>query len=340
MKNRRITLLNKNNIILVSAIAFFAVAFTIGLIRLNDTGTEQEKAEDCLITTMQDETKDVTQDEKDIDAGGGFDDTDYEDELVSEDTDTTSTEEEETQESSATEEDTESDNTIDSLTTDSDSETGSDDDSDIETYTESIADTPSITYTGSDGFKVKTLSEETIDIIDGVSFKENDKVELNDLRLVEVRHYGFDDNIHSGELIVHKKVAEEVCDIFEELLQAEFPIEKIRLIDEYGADDDLSMEDNNSSALCVRYITGTGNVFSNHSYGIAIDINPIQNPYVRGDTVLPPEGEDYLDRSQNKKGMIRPGDACYTAFKSRGWTWGGDWRSLKDYMHFEKSIAF
>ena len=189
-----------------------------------------------------------------------------------------------------------------------------------------------------DKFKVKELSEKTIAKIDGVSFQKNDKVELNDLRMVKVQHYGFDDNVHTGELIVHKKVAQEVRDIFKELLKAEFPIEKIRLIDEYDADDDLSMQDNNSSALNVRYITGSDGVFSKHSYGIAIDINPVQNPYVRGDTVLPPEGEKYTDRSLDKKGMIHTGDACYNAFKNRGWTWGGNWNSLQDYMHFEKDI--
>ncbi len=187
-------------------------------------------------------------------------------------------------------------------------------------------------------FSVEVLSDDVIAKISGVSFRVNDRVGLDDLRLVRVIHWGFDDKIHRGELIVHKNVAHEVSDIFRELLAGNFPIEKIRLIDEYNADDDLSMADNNTSALCVRPITGSSHVFSKHSYGIAIDINPVQNPYIRDNIVLPPEGAKYTDRSLQVKGMILRGDVCYTAFKSRNWTWGGDWHYPVDHMHFEKDI--
>jgi len=166
-------------------------------------------------------------------------------------------------------------------------------------------------------------------------------IDIEDLSYLKIVHWGFDNTLHIGEMIVNKKLADEIIAIFTELLQAKFPIEKIRLIDEYDADDDKSMADNNSSALCCRPITGKKK-FSKHSYGIAIDINPIQNPYVKKskNIVLPPEGKKYIDRSKTQKGMILKDDPCYTAFTKRGWIWGGDWDPLTrvDYQHFEKDL--
>lgn len=187
-------------------------------------------------------------------------------------------------------------------------------------------------------FKYSSLSNEVIEKIVGVSWKENAPVKLEDLSYITVTYWGFDGKEHIGEMIVHEKLAHEVTDIFKELYEGKFPIEKIKLIDEYDAKDELSMADNNTSAFCSREVTGQKGVFSNHSYGIAIDINPIQNPYIKGEIVLPEEGNSYLDRSNVRKGMIIKGDVCYNAFKSRGWTWGGEWKSLKDYQHFEKKI--
>jgi hypothetical protein len=171
-----------------------------------------------------------------------------------------------------------------------------------------------------------------------VSFKEESPVSMEQLRYVQVTYWGFDNQAHSGEMIIHEKLAEEVTLIFKELYQNHFSIEKMKLIDEYGASDERSMEDNNTSAYCCREITGKKGVFSNHSYGIAIDINPVQNPYIKGDIVLPEEGEMYVDRQKIEKGKIIKNDICYKAFISRGWMWGGDWSSPKDYQHFEKSI--
>lgn len=184
-------------------------------------------------------------------------------------------------------------------------------------------------------FAYSPLSDKVIDRITGISYKENEEVKLEDLAYIQIKHWGFDDKEHVGELIVHTKVAEEVVDIFRELYEAKYPIEKIKLIDEYDANDELSMSDNNTSAFCYREITGNKGKLSNHSYGVAIDINPIQNSYIKNDIVLPEAGKEYLDRDNIRKGMIVEGDVCYNAFKSRGWTWGGDWKSLKDYQHFE-----
>ncbi len=187
-------------------------------------------------------------------------------------------------------------------------------------------------------FAYSNLSEEVRERIVGVSWKEDSPVKLEELVYINVTYWGFDDKEHVGEVIVHEKLAQEVLEIFKELYEARFPIEKIRLIDEYDASDDLSMADNNSSAFCSREVTGKKGVFSEHSYGIAIDINPVQNPYIKGNIILPEEGSIYTDRDNIQKGMITKGDVCYNAFKNRGWTWGGEWKTLKDYQHFEKKI--
>lgn len=175
------------------------------------------------------------------------------------------------------------------------------------------------------------------------SWNNNNPVPMEDLRYIIVKHWGFDYKTYEGELIVHRDVAIELLEIFNELFQLHYPIEKIRLIDEYQGRDDLSMEDNNSSAFCSRVITGSSTMFSSHSYGLAVDINPLQNPYVREDLVLPKGSELYLDRELRHLGMIKENDHCYNAFIRRGWLWGGDWRTLsnaspekRDYQHFAK----
>lgn len=169
----------------------------------------------------------------------------------------------------------------------------------------------------------------------GKSYKEPCPIPITDLAYVQVTHYDMSGKICSGELVVHKKIADVVMEIFQDIHAAEFPIEKMRLIDEYDANDDRSMEDNNSSAFCFRSITNRPGVVSNHGLGIAIDINTRLNPYVKGDSIAPSNAQKYVDRSLNEPGMIHPEDAVVIAFKKRGFTWGGDWKSLKDYQHFE-----
>lgn len=186
-------------------------------------------------------------------------------------------------------------------------------------------------------FIKEPLTQEIVDRIYGVSWREDAPVKLEDLSYITVTHWGFDQQQHRGELIVHKEVGDEILEIFQELYEGKYPIEKMKLIDEYNADDNLSMEDNNTSAFCFRVIEGSQKI-SNHGYGVAIDINPIQNPYVKGNRIVPLAGKDYVNREDVRKGMIIKGDLCYRAFTSRGWTWGGDWKSLKDYQHFEKII--
>jgi len=187
-------------------------------------------------------------------------------------------------------------------------------------------------------FTFQELPQNIIELVSDSSWNKKAPVELEDLSYVRVKYWGFDDKTHIGELIVYSLLAEEVTEIFRELYAAKFPIEKIRLIDEYEADDNLSMADNNSSAFCFRNVDGKQGSLSNHSYGVAIDINPIQNPYIRGDKVSPAEATEYINRKNVKKGMIIKNDPCYEAFIKRGWTWGGEWKTLKDYQHFEKDI--
>lgn len=191
-----------------------------------------------------------------------------------------------------------------------------------------------------DMFSIDYISEDIKDRINGKSYGEDCTISYEDLRYIKLLHWGFDDRPHEGELIVNKAIAEDIADIFRELYQHKYPIEKMLLIDEYGADDNASMTANNSSAFNYRVIDNGSGRLSNHSYGLAIDINPLYNPYVRtidGKLVVSPEESDeYTDRSVDNPYYIIKDDICYKAFTARGFSWGGDWINSKDYQHFEK----
>jgi len=177
--------------------------------------------------------------------------------------------------------------------------------------------------------------------IDGKSYGENCTIPYEELRYVKVLHWGFDGLTHEGELIVNKSIAEDIVEIFKELYELEYPIERMVLVDEYDADDNTSMAANNSSAFNYRVIDGTDRI-SLHSYGVAIDINPKYNPYVRtvdGKTVVTPlNGLEYADRTLDCQYYIVKDDPCYKAFTDRGFTWGGEWKNQKDYQHFQKVL--
>lgn len=169
----------------------------------------------------------------------------------------------------------------------------------------------------------------------GKSYPEDCPVPLDDLRYVKVLHIGFDGKSHEGEMIVNKKIADDVLDIFNKLYEAEYPIEKIRLIDEYGASDEASMTDNNTSCFCYRTISGT-NKLSYHARGLAIDVNTLYNPYVSSRKIEPAVGEKYAyDRDSGNPRYIDEDDLCYQLFTEHGFFWGGHWNSVKDYQHFE-----
>ncbi|MCL1996860.1 MAG: M15 family metallopeptidase [Defluviitaleaceae bacterium] len=184
-------------------------------------------------------------------------------------------------------------------------------------------------------FTAEPLPYHIIELITDSSFHPHTRFGHYHLAYLTLTHIDFQGNRRLGQMIVAAQIAEEVLEIFQEIYEAQWPIERIRLIDFYDATDYYSMHDNNSVGFNYRNIAGT-NTLSRHGMGMAIDINPVQNPYQRGQTIWPLIGADYLDRNNVRPGMITRGDAVYTAFISRGWIWGGNWTSPRDYHHFER----
>lgn len=188
------------------------------------------------------------------------------------------------------------------------------------------------------------ISEEIWQRIWGISYQENEVISLEELRYLRVLHRGGDGKTYIGELIVHEKIASDVLEIMEELYENDYPIERMVLVDEYYGSDEDSMEDNNTSAFCYRVIAGTAKL-SNHSRGLAIDVNPKYNPYVKeqegeGTVIRPKNGKEYADRSQEFPYKIVREDLCCRLFLEHGFSWGGDWNTVKDYQHFEKETAW
>jgi D-alanyl-D-alanine carboxypeptidase len=168
------------------------------------------------------------------------------------------------------------------------------------------------------------------------TWRSNCPVSLNDLSEIKLSYWGFDHKAHQGILIVNKTLAAEVVSIFKAAYYHKFQIERMELIENFKGDDKASMEANNTSAFNCRAIEGKSGAFSQHSYGRAIDINPLINPYVKGDKVLPPTGRKYVDRTESYPGKITRNSFIYKEFTRRGWDWGGNWHDLQDYQHFEK----
>ncbi len=186
------------------------------------------------------------------------------------------------------------------------------------------------------------ITDEIFERINNVSYVPNDNITTDKLRYIRLLHIGFDGKTYIGELIVNEKISDDILDIMKALYFAQYPIESMVLVDEYGADDDKSMEANNTSSFNYRTVPGKSSL-SNHSYGLAIDINPLYNPYIRKDSsgellISPENGAEYADRDKDFPYKIDRDDLCYKLFKEHGFTWGGDWKSVKDYQHFEKSI--
>lgn len=178
------------------------------------------------------------------------------------------------------------------------------------------------------------ISEERAAEMTPSVFRKGCPVSLEELRVVHVRYNGFDGKTKTGSLIVHKDIADEVHAIFQELYDMKFLIERIEPMEKYSGNDDRSMSANNTSAFNCRDVTGQKGKFSKHSYGRAIDLNPQTNPYVKGKRVLPKNGAKFADRTIDARGLIRQGPVT-RLFARHGFTWGGSWRSLKDYQHFE-----
>ena len=195
-----------------------------------------------------------------------------------------------------------------------------------------------------EGFSIREISDDLFDRMrSGNTFKEDCIVPREDLRYLLILHKDKDGNTHQGEMVVHKLIAEDVLEIFEKLYDAEYPIERMVLPDNYLADDEIMMRDNNSSSFNFRFISHTDKI-SKHGLGMAVDINTLYNPYhkivtnddgTQEEVIEPATGKAYLDRTKDFDYKIEKGDLCYRLFTEKGFEWGGDWTDRKDYQHFE-----
>ena len=174
-------------------------------------------------------------------------------------------------------------------------------------------------------------------LMTGSSWHAGCPVELDDLRLIRLTYWGFDRQAHRGKLVVHRRWAPKIARVFGKLYDARLPIRRMRLVDRYGADDMRSMRADNTSAFNCRYRDGVCCTWSQHAFGRAIDINPVENPYVGPWGVSPPNGADFVDRSPIRRGMLAVHDRAWWAFHAIGWSWGGSWRWPTDYQHFSST---
>ena len=189
-------------------------------------------------------------------------------------------------------------------------------------------------------FSVAPLSDSLFAKMQGLSYPKGCKIPRAALRHVRVLHYDAQGKVHQGDIICNQAIAQDLVSIFRQLYREKYPIERIRPIDEYDADDERSMRANNSSSFCYRTVAGSKKL-SKHATGMAIDINTLYNPCVRkgkdGRVKVQPETAGrYADRSKQFPYKIKKGDLLYRLFIQHGFKWGGNWRTIKDYQHFEK----
>lgn len=203
-------------------------------------------------------------------------------------------------------------------------------------------------YTLKEGFYYEPLSDNLRRYITGVSYPaetdggQEPAITLDELRYIHILHYNFDGNAVEGELICNEAIAQDLVEIFYELYRNEYQLERVLLIDEYDGEDRASMEDNNTSCFNYRVVNGTSSL-SKHALGLAIDVNPFYNPYITynkdgSENVSPATAEFYADRSASFPYKIDENDLCYKLFIKHGFIWGGNWNSIKDYQHFQKTL--
>ena len=189
-----------------------------------------------------------------------------------------------------------------------------------------------------EAFYMTEISDALFARMEGKTFKADCTLPREDLRYLHVLHVDGAGEVHEGEMVVNYHIAEDVLEIFRKLYEAGYPIERMRLMDEYDADDETAMRDNNSSCFNFRFISHTTRV-SKHGLGLAVDINTLYNPYTRmadGVRIVEPAtGEAYLDREADFPYKITEGDLCWQLFAEHGFIWGGSWKNRKDYQHFE-----
>ena len=199
-----------------------------------------------------------------------------------------------------------------------------------------------------DGFYYEPVSDALRRYMTGISYPAAQEEEsappeitFEELRYVHILHYDFEGNSAEGELICNEFIAQDLAEIFHELYRNEYRLEKVLLIDEYDGSDNASMEDNNTSCFNYRPVEGTTQL-SKHAFGLAVDINPLYNPYIAyakdgSENILPVSAANYADRSINFPYKIDENDLCYKLFLQHGFTWGGNWNNVKDYQHFQKT---
>ncbi len=189
-------------------------------------------------------------------------------------------------------------------------------------------------------FSVSEIPDHIFAVMKGKSFKEECTVPRSELRYLLCLHKDKDGRIKVGEMVLNRRIADDVLEILKELYRQNYPIERMRLVDYWDADDERSMRDNNSSSFNFRFITHTTKV-SKHGLGLAVDINPLYNPYYKlrsdGTEIIEPStAGPYLDRAGDFDYKIVEGDLCWKLFTEHGFEWGGTWTQCKDYQHFER----
>jgi hypothetical protein len=182
---------------------------------------------------------------------------------------------------------------------------------------------------------VERIDAGTRALMTGVSWHRGCPVGFADLRLLIVSHWGFDGRPHRGRLVVNRDATAAMLEAMRSLYRLRFPIRQMRLVDAYGADDHRSMAADNTSSFNCRIVAGSDGVWSEHAYGRALDLNPLENPYVtESGYVSPPAGAPFADRSRHQRGMVHRAGPVVDAFAAVGWKWGGNWPWPRDYQHF------
>ncbi len=205
---------------------------------------------------------------------------------------------------------------------------------------EKVSDSASVP-SADESFYAEEISDEVFARMQGKSFPEGCTVSRDELRYLHLLYKDINGDTHEGEMVCNVAIADRLIDIFRKLYDAGYPIEKMVLIDEYDGDDDASMSDNNTSCFNYRVVSGTTKL-SKHAMGLAVDLNPRYNPYIRkidGQQLIEPEnGREYADRSNDFEYKIDKDDLAYKLFTEAGFTWGGSWKNSKDYQHFQTEV--
>ena len=199
-------------------------------------------------------------------------------------------------------------------------------------FSSAPAQTPDTCFTAS------PIPDSIFSRMQGKSYKEGCPIQRSDLRYLRLSHRDAEGKTKVGEMVCNKAIAKDLTEIFRELWKAGYRIERMELIDQYDGNDERSMEANNTSCFNYRTIAGSTTI-SKHGKGMAIDINPLYNPYVKGNRVEPKAGRKWAFRRAQRKDIphkIDHSDLCYKLFRKHGFRWGGDWRYSKDYQHFER----